>query len=176
MSVFTNARLTGGKSAIADRNRISFLRGTQETRVEAEEVLFAMGRIANTASLGLDNVGVKMENHRIIADDEMRTSAPASFAAGDCTGPYEIVHLAVMEGKSRGAALCRQGKPCRMDYRLMTSIVFTGTRKWRELGLTEKKAQAKKNSRISRREPSFRGPWQGATDHGSEGWVCGGAG
>ena len=141
MSVFTNARLTG-RTKRDGMKQISFLHGTQETRVEAEEVLFAMGRIANTASLGLDNVGVKMENHRIIADDEMRTSAPHIFAAGDCTGPYEIVHLAVMQGEVAGRSIVQTGKPCRMDYRLVTSIVFTEPQV-AKVGLTEKEAQAR---------------------------------
>lgn len=69
-----------------------------ERSISAEEILLAIGRNPNTASLDLDKAGVATEHGRIVADEWMRTSEPHIYAAGDCTGPHAIVHLAVSQG------------------------------------------------------------------------------
>ena len=98
ITVYANTKLTGAARK-GGLKQITFLHGAHEVQVEAEEVLFAMGRIPNTAALGWENTGVVMDNHRVVTDEAMRTSVPHIFAAGDCTSPYEMVHLAVMQGK-----------------------------------------------------------------------------
>ncbi len=138
LTVFTNTKLTGA-SQKGGMKRISFLHEAREVEVEAEEVLYALGRIPNTASLGLENAGVETENGRIIANDEMQTSAKHIYAAGDCTGQHEIVHLAVMQGEVAGHNIAQPRKPRRMDYRLLTSVVFTEPQ-IATVGLTEKEA------------------------------------
>ena len=62
-------------------------------------LLFALGRNPNTGGLDLEKAGVKTDGARIIADEFMRTSAPHIYSAGDCTGPHEIVHIAVQQGE-----------------------------------------------------------------------------
>ena len=106
-------------------------------------MLYALGRAPNTASLGLEKAGVATENGRIVTDDGMRTSAGHIYAAGDCTGPHEIVHLAVLQGEIAAQNIAAPRKPRRMDYRLLTSIVFTEPQ-IAYVGLTEKEAQARK--------------------------------
>ncbi len=138
MTVFTNTKLTGA-SQKGGMKRISFLHDAREIEVEAEEVLYALGRIPNTASLGLENAGVNTEDGRIIANDEMQTSTKHIYAVGDCTGPYEIVHLAVMQGEVAGHNIAQPRQPRRMDYRLLTSVVFTEPQ-LAKVGLTEKEA------------------------------------
>jgi pyruvate/2-oxoglutarate dehydrogenase complex dihydrolipoamide dehydrogenase (E3) component len=145
---------------------VSFSHGGKTVSVAAEEILFALGRVPNTASLGLENAGVEMERGRIVADEFMRTSAPHIYAAGDCTGPHEIVHLAVQQGEiaARNIVAQERGRPAReslapgtsnsrlaggppalrgMDYRLLISVVFTEPQV-AYVGLTEKEAAARK--------------------------------
>ena len=93
--VFTGTRLLSAKRK-GKLKTVSFEHGGKSVSVSAEEILFALGRVPNTASLGLENAGVKTDNGRIITNDKMQTSAPHIFTAGDCTGPHEIVHIAVM--------------------------------------------------------------------------------
>jgi len=140
ITVFTNTKLTGA-SQTGGTKRITFMHGVHETHVEAEEILYALGRIPNTASLGLDKAGVTVENHRIISNEEMRTSAEHIYAAGDCTSPFEIVHLAVLQGETAGHNIAHPQRARRMDYRLVTSIVFTEPQ-IAVVGLTEKRALA----------------------------------
>jgi len=138
INLFTNTRITGA-SRSGGRKKISFLHDSGEVHVEAEEVLFALGRVPNTAPLDLDKAGVKTEKLRIITNDEMQTSARHIYAAGDCASPFEIVHLAVIQGETAAHNIASPHQPRRMDYRLLTSIVFTEPQ-LAKVGLTEKEA------------------------------------
>lgn len=71
----------------------------------------------------------------------MRTSAPHIFAGGDCTGPHEIVHIAVQQGEVAAHNILNPDSPEMMDYRLLTSVVFTDPQA-AVVGLTEKQAKA----------------------------------
>ena len=43
-----------------------------------------------------------MAGERIVANEKMQTSVPHIYAAGDCTGPHEIVHIAIQQGETAG--------------------------------------------------------------------------
>ena len=93
-------------------------------------------------SLDLEKAGVKTERGRIVANDFMQTSAPHIYAAGDCTGPHEIVHLAVQQGEIAAYNIAHANAPRRMDYRLLIAVVFTEPQV-AFVGLTEKEAKAR---------------------------------
>ena len=139
--VFTGTRLI---DAFRDgrMKTITFLHRGQKTEVKAEEILFALGRSPNTASLALDQAGVKTEQGRIITNDQMQTSAPHIFAAGDCTGPYDIVHIAIQQGEIAAQNIAKPLPPRRIDYRLLISVVFTEPQV-ATVGLIEKEAAAR---------------------------------
>jgi len=124
------------------RKVISFEHKGKVISVSAEEILFALGRIPNTASLSLENAGVKTENGRVITNGKMQTSAPHIFAAGDCTGPHEIVHIAVTQGEIAAHNIAQPKSPRKMDDRLLISVVFTEPQV-AFVGLTEKEANAR---------------------------------
>jgi pyruvate/2-oxoglutarate dehydrogenase complex dihydrolipoamide dehydrogenase (E3) component len=121
---------------------VSFQQNGKTISVSAEEILFALGRVPNTASLGLENAGVKTENGRIVTNHKMQTSAPHIFAAGDCTGPHEIVHIAIQQGETAARNILTPRSPRKMDYRLLISVVFTDPQV-AFVGLTEKAAAAR---------------------------------
>ena len=141
IEVFTDTEMTGALQRDG-RKRISFLHQGKEKEVEAEEVLYALGREPNTATLGLAQAGVITDHGRIITNEKMQTSAPHIYAAGDCTGPHEIVHLAVLQGEIAARNIVKPQAPHRMDYRLLTSVVFTEPQ-IAVVGLTEKEALAR---------------------------------
>jgi len=142
ISVFTGTKLVGAKRK-GKLKSVSFEQNEKVISVAAEEILFALGRVPNTASLGLENAGVKADNGRIIANDKMQTSAPHIFAAGDCTGPHEIVHIAIQQGETAVHNIVKPKSPRWMDYRLLISVVFTEPQV-ATVGLTEKEAAARK--------------------------------
>jgi pyruvate/2-oxoglutarate dehydrogenase complex dihydrolipoamide dehydrogenase (E3) component len=141
MKVYTGTRLLDAKRK-GKLKTVAFEQDGKTVSVAAEEILFALGRVPNTASLDLPNAGVTTENGRIVTDDTMRTSAPHIFAAGDCTGPHEIVHIAIQQGEIAIQNILKPKTPRRMDYRLLISIVFTEPQV-ATVGLTEKAAAAR---------------------------------
>ena len=138
--------LTGTKLLDARRKgglkTILFEQDGKRVSVSAAEILFALGRVPNTAALDLQNAGVQTEGGRIITDDSMRTSAPHIFAAGDCTGPYEIVHIAIQQGETAAHNIANPKSLRRVDYRLLISVVFTDPQ-IATVGLTERQAKAR---------------------------------
>lgn len=141
MRIFHNTKLLGAFRRGSNKG-ISFLCEEKNMEVEATEILFALGRSPNTGTLSLENAGVKLDRGRILTDLQMRTTSPHIFAAGDCTGPYEIVHLAVQQGEFAAHNILHPNQPRSMDYRLLTNIVFTEPQV-AAVGLTEKQARAR---------------------------------
>jgi dihydrolipoamide dehydrogenase len=141
VKIFTDTRLLGARRK-GKLKIVSFEHKSKTVSVSAEEILFALGRIPNTASLDLKNAGVKTECGYIATNEKMQTSAPHIFAAGDCTGPHEIVHIAVTQGEIAAHNIARPKSPRKMDDRLLISIVFTEPQV-AFVGLTEKEAKAR---------------------------------
>jgi pyruvate/2-oxoglutarate dehydrogenase complex dihydrolipoamide dehydrogenase (E3) component len=140
--VFTGTKLLDAKRK-GKLKMLSFEQNGKTVSVSAAEILFALGRIPNTASLDLEKAGVKTEGARIITNERMQTSAPHIYAAGDCTGPHEIVHIAIQQGETVVHNILKPKSPRKMDYRLLISVVFTEPQV-AFVGLTEKAATARK--------------------------------
>ena len=86
----------------------------------------ALGREPNTAPLNLAAAGVTSRaDGRIRINRWQQTSAPHIYAAGDCSGPHEIVHTAILQGElaARHAAKVKALKP--VDWSLLLNVVFT---------------------------------------------------
>lgn len=90
----------------------------------------------------MDAAGVQLEYGRIKTNLQMQTSAPHIYAAGDCTGLHEIVHIAVQHGEVAGHNIAHPDRPKQMDYRLITEVVFTDPQ-IASVGLTEKRAHVR---------------------------------
>jgi dihydrolipoamide dehydrogenase len=141
IQVFTNTKIVNAKRKGKLRT-VSFDQNRKNISVSADEILFALGRVANTASLNLKKAGIKIENGRVVTNKKMQTSAPHIFAAGDCTGSHEIVHIAVTQGEIAAYNIAQLKSPRKMDYRLLISIVFTEPQV-AFVGLTEKEARTR---------------------------------
>lgn len=142
IQLFTGTKLLNAARK-GKRKVVEFEQNGKKLRAEADEILLALGRSPNTATLGLENAGVKTENGRIIANAQQRTSAPHIYAAGDCTGPHEIVHIAIQQAEIAVHNIVHPRRPRSADYRLLTSVVFTDPQV-AIVGLTEKEATARK--------------------------------
>ena len=100
MAVHLGACLESVKSK-ADEVTLTFKdRDGKAQTLDVERVLSAVGRVPNTADLGLEAAGVQMgEGGRFIAVDEwMRTNVAGIYALGDCAGPPLLAHKAMHEG------------------------------------------------------------------------------
>lgn len=76
---------------------VNFLRNGKKESVQAQEILLAIGRSGNTQDLGLENIGVKIENSFIKVDKYLRTSVKNIMAIGDCNGKFLFTHVAGAE-------------------------------------------------------------------------------
>jgi dihydrolipoamide dehydrogenase len=67
--------------------------------IRADRVLMAVGRIPNTENLGLEDVGIKVDNRgRIPVDEHFATTVPGIFAIGDVIPGVMLAHKAEEEG------------------------------------------------------------------------------
>jgi pyruvate/2-oxoglutarate dehydrogenase complex dihydrolipoamide dehydrogenase (E3) component len=92
----------------------------------AAHLFNALGREPNTAGLDLAAAGIRARpNGQIIINRWQQTSQPHIYAAGDCSGPAEIVHIAIQQAELavRHAFEVPGAKP--VDYSLLLNVVFT---------------------------------------------------
>lgn len=106
--------------------KITFQHDGRRVIRRAAHCFNALGRVPNTSGLGLANAGVKTRaDGQIIINRWQQTSASHIYAAGDCSGPHEIVHIAIAQGElaARHAAGVKLLKP--VDFSLLLNVVFT---------------------------------------------------
>ena len=125
MEVFTDTKIEAISSLAAGGARVVFAHEGKSVTRESAALFNALGRIPATDGLGLEAAGVARKSSGHIAVDEyQRTSNPAIYAGGDCTGPHEIVHIAIQQGEIAARhALGRTATP--VNFALLTKIVFT---------------------------------------------------
>jgi glutathione reductase (NADPH) len=93
--------------------------------IEADAVLFATGRVPNTRGVGLEEVGVKLnERGAVVVDDGARTAVDSIFAVGDVTDRLNLTPVAIGEGRALAETLFNNN-PMRMDHSGVPSAVFS---------------------------------------------------
>lgn len=102
--------------------------------IDADTVLIATGRAANTDGIGLENVGIEFNPKGIQTDENMQTSLNDVYAIGDVNGRMMLAHAASAQGvKCINHIL---GKKDDINLNIMPSAVFT-TPEAGGVGLTE---------------------------------------
>lgn len=93
--------------------------------VEAERLLVAVGRRADTDSLGLEAAGISSERGFIVTGDHLATSAAGIWAVGDVAGKLQFTHAADEMGRiAAGNALSRR-PPRRFHPEWIPWVTFT---------------------------------------------------
>lgn len=93
-------------------------------KIEAEMALVAVGRSLNTSAIGLDKIGIAVNESGIIpVNDKMETEIPGIYAVGDIASRWWLAHVATHQGII--AASNAIGEHARMDYRAIPSVIFT---------------------------------------------------
>jgi dihydrolipoamide dehydrogenase len=117
-----------------------------------DRVLVAVGRRAQTDSLGLETTQARPDAHGVIGVDERgRTADPHLHAVGDVTGEPMLAHRAMRQGKVVAEAIA--GRAAAFDNVVVPAVVFTDPEvAW--CGVTEQEA-----SREGRRVRVARFPW-----------------
>jgi glutathione reductase (NADPH) len=109
------------------------------TVVEANQILYATGRLPKTVGLGLENAGVDVsDTGAVIVDDYLKSSMDSIYAIGDCTDRLMLTPVAIAEGMAVANTLFNH-KPVRLTYENVATAIFSapncGT-----VGLSEEQA------------------------------------
>ncbi|MBI2952915.1 MAG: mercury(II) reductase [Chloroflexi bacterium] len=120
--------------------KITLVAKGRERDVEGEQLLAAIGRSPNTRALGLDRAGISIDRGAVKVNDELRTTNPGVWAAGDVTGGSRFVYVAAYEGTLAAENALATAKRV-IDLRAVPAVVFT-TPSIATVGLTEAQARA----------------------------------
>ncbi len=120
---------------------ISNADGKTET-IRVERALVSVGRIPNTADLGLEAAGVKLDKGGGVVVDNARSSVPHIYAAGDVTMDIALVNVAELEGRYAVESMFGL-KPRPIRYEALSAIMFLKP-EVASVGLNELKAKDQK--------------------------------
>jgi len=114
---------------------------TDGSVMEADLVMYATGRTPNTADMGLEDVGVALNDRGgIVVDDTYRSSVDNVYAIGDVIERAQLTPVAIAEGMCIADNLFTDNPTRTLDYSLIPTAVFCqpniGT-----VGLTEAEAR-----------------------------------
>ncbi|MDJ1159835.1 glutathione-disulfide reductase [Chelatococcus sp. SYSU_G07232] len=110
------------------------------SRLAADQIMIATGRRPNTANLGLEAAGVRMNgNGAVFVDGASRSSVPSIYAVGDVTDRVNLTPVAIREGHAFADSLFG-GRPTSVDHSLIPTAVFS-TPEIGTVGLTESEAR-----------------------------------
>lgn len=122
----------------------------QEVKIEGDYCLVSVGRRPYTDNLGLENVGIQVdERGRIPTDDHLRTNVENIYAIGDVVKGAMLAHKAEEEGVFVAEQLAGQ-KP-HIDYNLIPGVVYT----WPEVSSVGKTEEELKASGVKYKKGSF---------------------
>jgi dihydrolipoamide dehydrogenase len=137
VNVFTNSVIEEVKK---DKGNF-FCKIKDGDEIIADKVLISVGRRPNSTGIGLEEIGITIDERGFIkTDSHLRTNIPNIYAVGDVNGGLQLAHVASDEGKIAAENIA--GKDKSMDYRVIPWAVFTspeiGT-----VGLNEEQARSK---------------------------------
>ncbi len=114
-----------------------------ETRIVFDELLCAVGRVANTTSFGLEELGIPItKTHTVETNEYLQTIYPNIYAIGDAAGPYQFTHTAShMAWYAAVNALFGGWRRFKVDYSVIPWATFTEPEVAR-VGLNEQDARA----------------------------------
>jgi glutathione reductase (NADPH) len=111
------------------------------TRGPCDAVLWAVGRVPNTGSLGLTDIGVRLDGAgHVLTDAWQRTNIDGIHAVGDVTGRHALTPVAVAAGRQLADRLFGGQRKARMDYDNIPTVVFSRP-PLGMVGLTEEEAR-----------------------------------
>jgi glutathione reductase (NADPH) len=108
--------------------------------IEANQILYATGRVPKTRGLGLENAGVELrQSGAVVVDPYLRSSVESIYAIGDCTDRLMLTPVAIAEGTAVANTLFNN-RPIMLDYENVATAIFS-TPNCGTVGLTEEQAR-----------------------------------
>ena len=93
--------------------------------IEADAVMYAIGRQPNVEGLGLETAGVEVDSHgAVVVDGDNQSSCDSIYAIGDVTNRVQLTPVAIREGQAFAETVFGNN-PTRVDYGCIPSAVFS---------------------------------------------------
>lgn len=122
-TIYTGTKVAGMEEH-DDYVEVTFDGDVDEETQRFDKVLVAIGRVANSDNIGLENTKVTTNEVGCIeVDPQRRTEDPKLYAIGDVAGGAMLAHKAMYEGKVAAEAIA--GEPAAYDVRAMPAVVYT---------------------------------------------------
>jgi dihydrolipoamide dehydrogenase len=139
LKFFLSTKAEGAK-IVGDKVQVTRVTGDQRVVEECDIVLVAVGRKPHTAGLGLEQVGVEIDQRGFVRVNPhtYETTVPGIYAIGDVIGGLMLAHKAEEEGVACVELL--SGKAGHVNYRACPNVVYTAP-ELAQVGLTEDDAR-----------------------------------
>jgi dihydrolipoamide dehydrogenase len=126
------------------------LDGVERQTLAADVVLVSIGRRPYTEGLGLEDVGVALDQQgRVVVDDGFATNIPGIYAIGDVIRGPMLEHKAAEEGIALAERLV--GQKSRVDYDAIPAVIYT----WPEVASVGKSEEELKAAAVPYRTGKF---------------------
>lgn len=123
VTIITDAMAKSSEETDTGVNVTYEAKGKEET-IEADYVLVTVGRYPNTSEIGLESLGVEMDDKGLIKiDKQCRTNIDNIYAIGDIVPGAPLAHKASYEGKIAAEAIA--GEKTEIDYNGIPAVVFS---------------------------------------------------
>lgn len=141
-TTITDAKYTG------DQFQLSF-NDADTSLLEVDVLLYAIGRVPNTADLGLENTSIKKTERGFIPNNEyLETNVPGVFSVGDVSGRHQLQHAAAFEvNYLRQHLLKNQNEP--IDYEFSMPHAVFSEPEVAGIGMTERELKVSGQSYVS---------------------------
>ena len=148
-----------------DNGKLSLALNNGETIDDLDQVLWAIGRVPNTAQLDLPAAGVDTHaNGTIIVDKFQNTNVDGIYALGDVTGQAELTPVAIAAGRRLADRVFDGQSDRHLDYSLVPTVMFShpalGT-----VGLSEEDARAQFGEDVKVYKARFNPMYHAFTQH-----------
>ncbi len=119
---------------------VKFTNASGEQSIPANKILIGIGRRPNTAGIGLEKAGVKLDSRGfVIVDSKMKTSNPNIYAIGDIVEGHMLAHKASFQGKIAAEVIA--GEPAAYEGVQVPGVIFSDP-EIATVGLSEQEAKA----------------------------------
>ena len=118
-----------------------------EQAVDGSHLLVAVGRKANAAGFGLEELGIEMTENGIKVDARRRSSIRSIYAIGDCRDGPRLTHVSGYEGSNVGLEIVT-GIPTKVDWSALPWCTYTDP-EIAQVGMTEAEARAAHGDKVT---------------------------
>jgi dihydrolipoamide dehydrogenase len=142
INLMTSTKVTGSKQNSNGKVELIVTGPEGQKTLIFDLVMVAVGHKPITSSIGIDKIGVQLDEKGYIqTDSQMKTNVSGVYAVGDCVGHQLLAHKAFKEGEVAAEVIAGNDE-AEMDYRVVPWAVFTHP-EIAGVGYTEEEAKEK---------------------------------